>query len=115
MINPDITMKEKRETLVNDRKVMVTYLSHAEASANDDRGGRFAVRSPTTVIGAAPIAYPKQPEGSPWACDPMPPEPLIDGTGEGLTLGYAIDRPDAPAAPEPGGDGGWKRRGWRRL
>ena len=32
-----------------------TYFQHAQASANDEAGGRFAKQSPTTVIGAAPL------------------------------------------------------------
>ena len=35
--------------------------------------------------------------GSPWAKDECPPEPLIDGTSEGLRLGYRIDGGDGDA------------------
>jgi hypothetical protein len=121
-MNPadEISQALRRQVLANDRKIaaerkLSTYLDHSQASANDDRGGRFAVRSPTTVVGAAPIAYPTQPPTAPSnQMAMMPPEPSIDGTGEGLTLGYGIDRPDAPPS-EPSGDGGLRRRGWRRL
>jgi hypothetical protein len=44
-----------------------TYFQHAQASANDEAGGRYAKQTPTTVVGADPIAYPRQPEGSPWS------------------------------------------------
>jgi hypothetical protein len=66
MTNPDITQKQKRETLENDRKIMSNYLDHANSSVNDERGGRWAAASPTrTVIGTAPAVYPRQPETSP--------------------------------------------------
>jgi hypothetical protein len=106
----EISQAERRKVMENDRKLMSTYLSHAQASANDDRGGRFATQSKTT--GAAPPEYPRQPLTAPSnQMAMMPPEPLIDGRGEGLTLGFAIDRPNA-AAPEPSGE---VRKGWRRL
>jgi hypothetical protein len=112
MNNPERSQAEKRKTLAEDRDRMASYLDHARASADDDRGGRFAAVNKTTVTGTSSIhQYPKQPETSPSnQLALMPDEPLIDGRSEGLTLGYEIDRPDAPAAPEPSG-----RRGWRRL
>ena len=101
-MKPDITQKEKREVMRNDRKVGSTYHSVAQASIDDKRGGRYAISdSKQTVIGSSPIAYPQQPKTSPWACDPVPPEPLIDGRGEGNRLGFAIDRP-GEAAEEDG-------------
>src|SRR5262249_16236682 len=71
-----------------------TYQGHAINSADDERGGRFAYsgNSPT-VTGSTPgPIYPRQPAGSPWAKDECPPEPLIDGRGEGNILGFEIDR-----------------------
>jgi hypothetical protein len=114
MKNPDITQKQKREIFENDRKVS-TYFHQAQSDAELNLGGRFKALHPITVTGANPaVAVPRQPADSPSnQLAMMPDEPLIDGTGEGLTLGYAIDRPDAPPA-EPN-EAGLRRRGWRRL
>src|SRR5262249_30705424 len=70
-----------------------TFHGHAIANANEDRGGRFAYSGQSTsVTGSGPgSVYPRQPAGSPWANDPIGPEPLIDGTSEGNVLGYRID------------------------
>ena len=46
------------------------------------------------------------PAGSPWANEPIGPEPLIDGSGEGERLGYEIDRPDAPPSIQDSGSDG---------
>src|SRR5215831_3066169 len=77
MIPPDITMKEKKEILEDDRKVREgsTYFAHAQASAQDEMGGRFAKVQPTSVTGSSPGAWPKMPEGNFWAKNEMPPEP----------------------------------------
>jgi hypothetical protein len=62
----------------------------------DDMGGRFAKVVKTTVTGTDPTPqYPRTPVGSPWHDDPLPTEPPIDGTSDGLRLGYAIDGQDA--------------------
>jgi hypothetical protein len=53
-----------------------TYFQHAQASANDEAGGRFA--KPTAVVGANPISYPQLPESSPWA-QPWPEGPDVYG------------------------------------
>ena len=105
MIPPDITMKEKKEILEDDRKVREgsTYFAHAQASAQDEMGGRFAKVQPTSVTGSAPSAWPKMPEGNFWAKNEMPPEPLIDGTGEGNVLGYRIDDMTPGSASATGG------------
>jgi hypothetical protein len=111
----DITQQEKREVLRNDQRVREasTYHSVAQASIDDERGGRFAQSgSSTTVTGSGPISYPQQPPGSPWANDPLPSEPLIDGTGEGNVLGYAIDgSPSTPAASDVEGESGGLKPG----
>jgi len=101
----------------NNRKVMGTYHSFAQAEALDDRGGRFAVLDKPAVTGSSPTpTYPQMPAGSPWANDPVGPEPLIDGSGESDRLGYAIDRPDAPPSSQDGSESRpVVRRGWRRL
>ena len=90
-----ITQKEKLEVMANDRKVS-TYFHHAQADPELSPGGRFAKVIPSSVVGASPVSYPAQPTNSPWACDPVPNEPFIDGTGEGNRLGYRID-----GDPEP--------------
>jgi hypothetical protein len=111
MNNPadEISQAEKRRILANDRKVMSSYLAHAQANVDDDRGGRFAaVGKAATVTGTSPgPIYPRLPPTSPWHSNPMPPEPFIDGTGEGNRLGYSVDdMNEASAAPggQPGLD-----------
>jgi hypothetical protein len=83
---------ERRRVFENDKRVMEgsTYFAQAQASAMDEMGGRFAKVQPTSVTGSAPTAWPKMPEGNPWACDPMPPEP---------PLGYAVDAQDPVGEP----------------
>jgi hypothetical protein len=78
MNNPadQISQAERRKLLAEDRQRLNTYRAHAEADADLELGGRFAEVT-TTVIGAGPISYPRQPEGSPWACDPCPTEPPL--------------------------------------
>jgi hypothetical protein len=107
----------------NDRKIMSSYLDHAQASADDLAGG-FAAASPQrTIIGSAPIAYPRQPQNSPWASDPLPPEPplgidinAMEPTGEvhEQKASEAIAG-DAAAPGAQSADGGLRRKGWRRL
>jgi len=79
----EISQAERRRILAEDRRAKHTYYSVAQGSIDDDRGGRYAVTTPTSVVGAPPIQYPKQPEGSPWANEPIGPEPFIDGRAEG--------------------------------
>jgi hypothetical protein len=71
-----------------------TYQGHA-LDDELDLGGRFARVRTSTVVGVGQISYPAQPSG-PWSKDECPPEPFIDGTGEGTRLGYRID-----GGPEP--------------
>jgi hypothetical protein len=79
MTNPDITQKEKKEILENDRKVRATYHSIASADATNELGGRFAAAvTKTKVVGA-----------SPWRCDPCGVEPA---------LGYSVN--DQPTTGE---------------
>jgi len=79
----EISQAERRRILENDRKVPgSTFFAHARASADDERGGRFAAAGKQTVIGISPISYPQMPEGNPWRDDPVP--------SEG-PRGYAID------------------------
>lgn len=68
---------EQQRILAEERKVLSTYRDHAQASIDDDLGGRFgAIREKPKVVGVAPISYPAQPEGSPWRDDPVPMEDL---------------------------------------
>jgi hypothetical protein len=133
MNNPadEISQALRRQIIANDRKVaeerrLSTYLDHAQSSIDDERGGRFAAVSPTrTVVGAAPISYPRQPEGSPWACDPVPQEPPLGySVNDQECVGEAFERdgtPPSPAAVERGlvappvGDRGRAAKSWRRL
>jgi hypothetical protein len=113
MTNPEITMKDKKEVLENDR--LATYHALAQSSIDDERGGRYAaVRRPATFIGAGPVSYPKLPEDSPSnQMAMMPDEPPLgysvndqDPTGE--IWEQEASRGDA-AAPET------VRRKWRRF
>jgi hypothetical protein len=82
----EISQREKRRILAEDRQVRTTYLQHAESSVDDDRGGRFAaIEKSATVVGAAPISYPQQPATSPWARDVIGDEP---------PLGYSVEDHD---------------------
>src|SRR5262245_45939105 len=82
----------------------LTYHSVAQGELDDLIGGRFGASGrKTKVVGAGPVAYPAQPVGSPWAKNELPDEPLIDGRGEGIVLGYEIDRPDAVTPIQPVG------------
>ena len=70
---------ERARTLENDRKVREqgsTFLSHTHS----DLGGRYALVSPQTVVGADPI--PNYPPAAAHQQDPCGQEP---------PLGYAID------------------------
>jgi hypothetical protein len=86
----EISQREKRRILAEDRQVRTTYLHHAESSVDDDRGGRYAaIEKSATVVGAGPVSYPQQPPTSPWHHDPIGDEP---------PLGYSVD------AIEPAGE-----------
>src|SRR6266478_3937257 len=89
----DASQATRREVLQNDRLIRNTYLSHTESFIDDDRGGRYSAEGkPSTVVGSGPVSYPQLPPTSPANQAAMvPDEPLIDGTGEGLRLGYRVD------------------------
>jgi hypothetical protein len=73
----EISQREKRRILAEDRKAS-SYMAHAAANVDEDRGGRYAaIEKPSTVVGASSISYPTQPEGSPWANDPIGLEPPL--------------------------------------
>src|SRR5215831_20291940 len=73
---------ERRRIMLEERRLR-TYHGQAQASMNDERGGRYAHSgNSTTVTGASPVSYPAQPAGSPCHHDPLPTEP---------PLGYSVD------------------------
>jgi hypothetical protein len=78
------TQAEKRAVLRNDALVRGAALADVAEVFNPQPGGRFAASAPTTT------SIPRQPEGSPWAADPVPPEP---------PLGFSVD--DLPIVGEP--------------
>ena len=63
------TDQQTRRQILKD-----TYLSRAQADA-DMIGGRFKQQSQTHVTGVP--TYPRQPSNSPFASDPVPPEPPL--------------------------------------
>jgi len=73
--------QERRQVLENDRKLRGdTFFSRAQADADDELsgGGRFARRSPVTVTGTTEVPiFPKLTSSSPFAGDPVPPEPRL--------------------------------------
>jgi len=97
----DISQAERRRVMANDRKVMASYHSVAQSSANEDRGGRFAFSgSLTTVVGSSPIHYPAQPAHSPWHHDACPPEPPLGLSADEMEpVGEPFERgpPSTPA------------------
>lgn len=94
-----------------------TYFGRALLDA-EPAGGRFAQQSQTRVTGAEPSAVPALPANSPWAHDPLPPEPPLGecvdnnfdpvGTPAEIeaSLRSAADDALPPAAP---------RRSFRRI
>jgi hypothetical protein len=110
-MNPadEIPQSERRRILAEDRLARNTYFSHA----NDpelELGGRFSKVIKTTVTGASPVGmYPRQPAGSPWACDPVGDEPPLGVSVEAMEpVGEVHEREQ--------GHGPVKARPkWRRL
>jgi hypothetical protein len=100
----------KRKILAEDRDRLASYLDHANASADDLAGGRFAAVNKTTVTGASPISYPRLPANSPSNQAVMVPD-------EG-PLGFSVNDHEPVGEPHERGDAaeaGLRRRGWRRL
>jgi hypothetical protein len=78
MIDPDITQKQKREILENDKKVRAgTYKSLAEAECNSELGGRYSAAVSKTTFHGWGSRYPGQPASSPWHHDPCGIEPPL--------------------------------------
>jgi len=96
MSNPadEISQAERRRIMAEERRGR-TYFGQAR-HADDALGGRSAKVHSTTVVGSSPISYPQPPATSFWHHDPCGQEPFINGRSEGTTLGYEIDRPEAP-------------------
>jgi hypothetical protein len=83
--NP-FSQKERREIIPNERDC---FHSRAQAAVDLESGGRFAKLTPNKVTSAEPISQvPRQPAGSPWASNPVPP-------GELDQLGYDINEVEA--------------------
>jgi|SRR5215472_12908637 len=86
---------------MNDRRLN-SYLAFAEASADDDLGGRWASpeRKPTITGSSAGPSYPSQPPNSPWGTEPIGTEP---------PLGYdinAVEHEIAASSPSSQPEGG---------
>jgi hypothetical protein len=108
----EISQSEKRRILAEDRKARSTYFQHAQSVIDEDRGGRFsAVGSSPKVVGTSSISYPQQPEGSPWRCDPVPPEmPLGYSVNEQEPVGDIHERTSTASAVEAAGSKKFRRR-----
>jgi hypothetical protein len=88
------------EQRYRQRQTRNTYFSHA-GDVELELRGRFAKVLPTTVTGSEPVVrYPKQPEGSPWACDPTPTEPPL---GIDVHAQEAVGEPHELATKAAGG------------
>jgi hypothetical protein len=93
------------------------------AGVDDERGGRYATEgSKQTVIGPSPIAYPAQPAGSPWRCDPCGTEPPLgidinaqDPTGEAFEVAASSAQGAAAASDASADRGGVARKFVRRF
>jgi hypothetical protein len=77
----EISQVERRKVMAEELRHK-TYMAHTDTFLDDDRGGRFSVTKPATIIGKGPISYPRLPENSPWHTNPLPPEP---------SLGYSVE------------------------
>jgi hypothetical protein len=82
MNNADEISQAERRRIMAEARRGLTYMGRAIATADEDRGGRFAVEGKSTITGSAPISYPQMPEGNPWRSDPVPAEP---------PLGYSVE------------------------
>jgi hypothetical protein len=108
-----------------------TYHQIAETEFTGDRG-RWTARERSTVIGSEPVTYPKLPDASPWANNPVGQEPplgfsidALEPTGTHVEVEQSLqalgeagcpssgepdDGVDAPLSPAPG-----ERRASRRT
>ena len=103
----EISQAERRRIM----REATTYHSAAEASIDKDRGGRFKVLTPTTVVGRSSVAYPKLPAAAPSNQAAL--------TADEPPLGYSVDALDPVGEPheriEAKPQSSERRRGWRRL
>jgi len=95
--NNERSQAERQKVLENDRKVRSTYFQHAQTDPDLELGGRFKKLIPSVVVGtgAGPV-YPQQPEGSPWAKEPIGTEP---------PLGYSVEDHEPVGELHERGDG----------
>jgi hypothetical protein len=74
----DASMATKHEIAKNDQRVHRDMMqSRTEADFELGRQGRHAARVDITGSWSSHARYPKLPASSPWACDPVGPEPPI--------------------------------------
>jgi hypothetical protein len=90
-----ISQAEKRRILAEERRLS-TYRAHAEANADLELGGRFAKVTTTTVTGASPISYPRQPADSPANQAAL--------VGDERPLGYSVNDQECVGEFHEGGD-----------
>jgi hypothetical protein len=95
------TQAEKQEELAHDD----TYLRRAQNAIDLEAAGRFKQRQEMRLTGQSADPIPRQPEGSPYADNPVPPGDAID------KLGFDINEvepviPERPTldAPDNGSD-----------
>jgi hypothetical protein len=90
-----------------------TYYDHAASEAGLARG-RFTAREKSEVIGAEPVRYPRLPETSPWATEPVGQEPplgldvnAVEPCGTYFEIQQSIERSGASGCPPcaPDSDG----------
>jgi hypothetical protein len=104
---------------MSEQRKATTYHFLAQSMVDEERGGRYATEdNKQTVIGAAPISYPTQPSGSPWANEPSGVEPPIgydinaqDPVGEIHEQARSTDGSNRSASTGTS----HKARGWRRF
>jgi hypothetical protein len=100
------TTQEERKRLIAEARLPTTY--HRLAGLDDDLSGRFRVKE--TIAGEqAATQYPRQPEASPWAGDPVGLEPPLGveiDAQEPMGEAHEIEKslaalPEAPTAAPP--------------
>jgi hypothetical protein len=125
MNNPDITQKQKREVMENDRLVRQrsTYFHHAQ-SIDLEMGGRYSKLTPTSVSGSTPgPIYPGQPSTAPSnQMAMMPEEPPLgysvndqEPTGEKFEVAASLGSPSTAMADVEGTSGGLDTSGPKRI
>jgi hypothetical protein len=96
----EIDAKETKDIIRND--CMMTR----QRDALEEAGGRFAKLTPSTVTGQSPSSQiPQQPAGSPWASNPVPPDPATDQLGFDINEVEAVELPASSADQSIGSPG----------